>query len=372
MPAVLGGLVVRVLALSSSGRRTGTCTWPGASSLRCCSGCSTTWSRTGGRRCVPASGSGCRPGCSTTCPARCSRAASWSPSRGLGAARAAAPPPGAAGAAPAGTRARRRRRRGCRAPAARGAGPVPRAAPGLPERSSAPGVAVTDLLGFVVPGPLQRFHTDGVAGHCTALHRAGRRAGRLPGDPAARARSRGAGPTPTGSAAAVEHPAGALRGRRSRSGRTCTSADGTPASSLPWRLVQNLPVIEQILPSRLSVFVLLLLVVALAWELDRCLRRHSAGPRRWPWSRPWWCWSSLLPGTDAALGPPRPPASSRRRRCGCSRPTHRCWWSPTPGPRSRRRCLAGPGRLPVPADRRLLHRASGRGGHRYFNAPRRR
>jgi hypothetical protein len=47
---------------------------------------------------------------------------------------------------------------------------------------------------------------------------------------------------------------------------------------LPWALLQYLPITEQLLPARLSAFVILLLAVAMAWWLDRCLR--SAVPVR--------------------------------------------------------------------------------------------
>jgi hypothetical protein len=71
-------------------------------------------------------------------------------------------------------------------------------------------------------------------------------------------------------------------------------------------LVQNLPVTEQILPSRLSVYVLLLLVVALAWELDRSLR-SSVPVRAVAVGAAALVVASLLPGTTLPSARPTVP-----------------------------------------------------------------
>jgi hypothetical protein len=139
-----------------------------------------------------------------------------------------------------------------------------------------PGVAVTDLYGFVVPGPLQRFHTTGSLAVARQFTGPSVELGGYLGIPLILVAllvlvrrllvrsGRAALPTwsillALGVAVASLGPHLHIRGRDT-------------GIVLPWRLVQNLPVTEQILPSRLSVYVLLLLVVALAWELDRCLR----------------------------------------------------------------------------------------------------
>jgi hypothetical protein len=134
-----------------------------------------------------------------------------------------------------------------------------------------PGRAVTDLWGFLVPGGGQLLHTDGSLRTFRSFSGPAVELGGYLGLPLA-----------------VLALVLLVRYRREPLPRFCVLlallvAVGSLGPHLrirgrdtgvllPWRLVQELPVTEQILPSRLSVFVILLLAVALAWWLDRILR----------------------------------------------------------------------------------------------------
>jgi hypothetical protein len=138
-----------------------------------------------------------------------------------------------------------------------------------------PDVAVTDLLGFVVPGFGQALRTAGNLATFRSFTGPGVELGGYLGLPMV-----------------VLALVLLVRYRREALPRFCVLLALLVAVAslgphlhvrgrntgviLPWRLMQNLPVTEQILPSRLSEFVLLLLAVALAWWLDRCLRAGVA------------------------------------------------------------------------------------------------